>query len=707
MAFKKEAIFFIIIVVSLLVVAIHIQTPTGNAATLSKQMMEKLKKDNVLQRSIVLPKNIPSPRINTTRVIPQLSPKLGRTLEIALFCSDGILTRDRGETDVDCGGPCKPCVVGKRCKLAEDCESVSCKRREVTTPGESYREPYGTCIEPSCFDGVMNSDETGVDCGGSCEKRCTRCTDSDATENSTGSMYVQGTVIDITGRQERDTCTSQSGGKEAFCDTKGFAALQDFMCPPDTVCRDGRCAPQIVSTCNDPDAHDVDGGIHSLTTATDSLGGSIRDSCLNENTVHEAVCAADNNRVTSSDIPCPEDERCVGGICVPATICEQPNPQQYYPNSNVIRTDQGFHLNTCQDEHTVNTIVCRWGDVFVGQNTCETPCINGVCELQNICIDTDEGNNPAQEGHQFWNDGYSNNDYCQAWNILGQVDCGEDASDYRFFYNTERCPRNTICVMDHGICRPASTTCREETVDGIQRTRVTYVDQETGEEFNSTRENYCDPFREPEEGPQRPRNGWHSTCTTSTDSRRPQNARADHNESRLQCTEDEVCVNDTCVPYDPNMNLCDDSDGGFILEEQGTISGVVSPWSYTDYCIGNLGTRIREFSCGPEGLWKGEDVDCPPGTLCNNGACRECSDSDPENIASKRGTVRYATGDVQSDVCLPEGGNRLIQYNCGEQQGIFIEQETHCSGTCEEGECNPAEENPQPVQEVQEQEAHE
>jgi hypothetical protein len=46
-------------------------------------------------------------------------------------CSDGI--KNQGETGIDCGGPCSPCIPS-----------------------------------PTCTDGIKNGNETGIDCGGSC-----------------------------------------------------------------------------------------------------------------------------------------------------------------------------------------------------------------------------------------------------------------------------------------------------------------------------------------------------------------------------------------------------------------------------------------------------------------------------------------------------------------------------------------------------------
>lgn len=70
-------------------------------------------------------------------------------------CLDGLL--DGQETDIDCGGPeCGPCANGETCSIDDDCTALFC---HPTTQ---------TCEQPSCSDGFSNGDETGVDCGGTC-----------------------------------------------------------------------------------------------------------------------------------------------------------------------------------------------------------------------------------------------------------------------------------------------------------------------------------------------------------------------------------------------------------------------------------------------------------------------------------------------------------------------------------------------------------
>jgi hypothetical protein len=73
-------------------------------------------------------------------------------------CDDGV--KNNGETSVDCGASCpeKPCVDGKGCATGADCQSNVCWA--------------GKCLAPTCTDGVQNGDEAGVDCGGS---SCSEC----------------------------------------------------------------------------------------------------------------------------------------------------------------------------------------------------------------------------------------------------------------------------------------------------------------------------------------------------------------------------------------------------------------------------------------------------------------------------------------------------------------------------------------------------
>ncbi len=78
---------------------------------------------------------------------------------LPVSCTDG--TQDNGESDVDCGNICVPCVLGKKCQYDTDCQSQACD--ELTF----------TCVAEQCADHREDGNETDTDCGGpDCSARC-------------------------------------------------------------------------------------------------------------------------------------------------------------------------------------------------------------------------------------------------------------------------------------------------------------------------------------------------------------------------------------------------------------------------------------------------------------------------------------------------------------------------------------------------------
>ncbi len=71
---------------------------------------------------------------------------------IADHCHDRILDSD--ETGLDCGGSCVACAAGVACAVDADCDSRACDG--------------GSCRAPSCSDGVLDGFELEIDCGGGC-----------------------------------------------------------------------------------------------------------------------------------------------------------------------------------------------------------------------------------------------------------------------------------------------------------------------------------------------------------------------------------------------------------------------------------------------------------------------------------------------------------------------------------------------------------
>ncbi|MBS3109198.1 hypothetical protein J4227_01590 [Candidatus Woesearchaeota archaeon] len=75
------------------------------------------------------------------------------------LCENGVLDTNNGETAIDCGGSCqKKCSLGQACSISSDCSNNYCNPK------------LRICAVESCTDGIKNGDESGIDCGGSCDK---------------------------------------------------------------------------------------------------------------------------------------------------------------------------------------------------------------------------------------------------------------------------------------------------------------------------------------------------------------------------------------------------------------------------------------------------------------------------------------------------------------------------------------------------------
>ena len=86
-------------------------------------------------------------------------------------CDDGVMNGD--ETGIDCGGSC-PTV----CPTCDD---------GIMNGTETDVDCGGTCQAcPTCNDGIMNGDETGVDCGGTTCAACPTCDDGNLNGSETG-----------------------------------------------------------------------------------------------------------------------------------------------------------------------------------------------------------------------------------------------------------------------------------------------------------------------------------------------------------------------------------------------------------------------------------------------------------------------------------------------------------------------------------------
>jgi hypothetical protein len=93
------------------------------------------------------------------------------SLAICQSINCGNARQDDLEGGVDCGGICEPCE--QYCLKNEDCESKICILDDMER---------GKCTDSTCNDGVVNQQETSIDCGG---PNCPKCSSGfDCTDDS-------------------------------------------------------------------------------------------------------------------------------------------------------------------------------------------------------------------------------------------------------------------------------------------------------------------------------------------------------------------------------------------------------------------------------------------------------------------------------------------------------------------------------------------
>lgn len=142
-------------------------------------------------------------------------------------CSDGLLNGD--EQGVDCGGSCAPALCSSCSDGLQngDEAGVDC--------GGSCAPETGEC--PSCSDGIQNGDEEGVDCGGSClpvSGECPSCSDGLQNGDEAG-VDCGGSCLPVSG--ECPSCSDGvQNGDEAGTDCGGSCVPVSGECPS---CSDG------------------------------------------------------------------------------------------------------------------------------------------------------------------------------------------------------------------------------------------------------------------------------------------------------------------------------------------------------------------------------------------------------------------------------------------------------------------------------------
>jgi len=248
---------------------------------------------------------------------------------VAANCINGVLDAD--ETDIDCGGSCVQCGNGLVCADAADCKSGVCTDLH--------------CAYPTCIDAVENGDESDVDCGG---EICDGCPDG-------GKCAASGDCasrVCSSGACQVPTCTDavKNGGEsDTDCGGGCTACLDGKACFGNQDCQSGVCA----------------------------LNQCVPLSC-NDNTENGSETDVDCGGVECA--PCPDGDGCMTGTDCINGICQG---QQCKPASC---TDNVFNGNETDVDCGGTCAACGVGKMCLGDDDCTTTvCVAGSCLLLNGC----------------------------------------------------------------------------------------------------------------------------------------------------------------------------------------------------------------------------------------------------------------------------------------------------------------------------------
>jgi hypothetical protein len=275
-------------------------------------------------------------------------------------CDDGILNGD--ETAVDCGSDCPECEDGLACKVDGDCQSGVCDEE--------------TCQEPTCEDEVQNSTESDVDCGGACNacgdgQGCNGpgdCTSFYCYQNKCQTPACDDQILNGT-----ETDTDCGGDCPPCLDGQGCLGPADcanLVCTND-VCQEPTCLDEVQNgTESDADC----GGTCDLCEDGKSCNGPL--DCISlfchQGECKTPTCDDQIQNSTETDIDCGGDcPACLDGqACLGPADCV-----------NLVCTNDVCQEPTCEDEvqnGTETDVDC--GDICA-------PCGAGLaCLVDDDCI---------------------------------------------------------------------------------------------------------------------------------------------------------------------------------------------------------------------------------------------------------------------------------------------------------------------------------
>lgn len=273
------------------------------------------------------------------RVIPGNAPD---------HCRDGQKSAD--ESDVDCGGSeCATCAPSKVCNGPGDCFSKICTA--------------GVCTQAALDDGVQNSVETGVDCGGEvyalpcpAGQGCRR--DADCQTGVCRNEVCQAPTI-TDGLKNGSETDADCGGLDGNVPRCGLRKT----CNQGTDCASETCAGSAPARCAPPTANN---GVKDQGESGLDCGGADLD-----------VPRCPTNQA------CASGADCISGVCSAALVCQPATGTDGVKNGDESDVDCG--------KASTGAPKCPLGKACRTREDCQT----GGCGLDQLCIDTPSCAQPA------------------------------------------------------------------------------------------------------------------------------------------------------------------------------------------------------------------------------------------------------------------------------------------------------------------------
>lgn len=301
------------------------------------------------------------------------------------LCADGVLNQD--ETDIDCGGlTCGGCAEGQVCIDTPDCAVGVCIA--------------GVCAVGACDDGVQNLDETDIDCGGA---SCPACAIGQVCVAN--SDCAEGACIE-------GVCTAVECLSDADCDGQ------------DSECSDASCALDTYTCVSAPanDGADCDDGDLCSTTSTCSAGactaGELVDCSALDGICVVGACNPDDGQCQAvpgnEGAACDDNNACTAASVCTAGACGDPKKLGYVLNEDFSDNSAGWTLDNnwaigpavagCGDPATDHTPTADNGVAGVVLGGCSPTAVSDYFCLTSPVLDT---TGMAKVFVNFWRDLWS------------------------------------------------------------------------------------------------------------------------------------------------------------------------------------------------------------------------------------------------------------------------------------------------------------